>query len=150
MSRITTRSQELDGNVDFGICIRGTLNLGNTILSNEEALAWQEDGEELISILRQCPSYQIDSNHMHCGPRTRLNAALDNIRPFPQVGICLQCWLKDPHKESWAENAAGGKSVSIFVLIPSSPSPKSQLRDTRFDDSAAERVWNFQLPRGLP
>ena len=70
---------------------------------------------DIIATLKECPSYQIDSNHMHCGLRTRLMSILEGprpLRPLFQVGICLSCWKDDKSKESWLEYPAGGTWVN--------------------------------------
>ena len=67
--------------------------------------------EDIIAKLKECPSYQIDNNHAHCGLRTRLMSVLEGPRPprpLLQVGICLECWKEDRSNESWLENPTGG------------------------------------------
>lgn len=67
--------------------------------------------DDIIIKLKECPSYQLDGNHAHCGLRTRLLAVLEGPRPprpSLQVGICLECWKKDKSKESWLDNPIGG------------------------------------------
>lgn len=46
----------------------------------------------LIDTLRQCPSYQLDANHAHCGPRKSWLAGLEHIEALladKAVGLCL-------------------------------------------------------------
>lgn len=43
--------------------------------------------EELLSTLRQSPSYQIDKNHTNCGARVRLGPILDYIQSMLSAGI---------------------------------------------------------------
>ena len=67
--------------------------------------------EDIIAKLKECPSYQIDSHHTHCGLRTQLMRVLEgpwSPRPRSQVGICLQCWKDDKRRESWVDNPIGG------------------------------------------
>lgn len=61
------------------------------------------DIETVITALRQCPSYQIDQNHLHCGLRTRLIPALDYIQAMltVNVGIDRQRWKDDRSGTSW-------------------------------------------------
>ncbi len=63
---------------------------------------------QILEKLRQCPSYQIDTNHGHCGLRSRLLPLLDHLWPRIEMGICLKCWNKDRRKESWLTNPTGG------------------------------------------
>jgi hypothetical protein len=58
---------------------------------------------DIIARLRECPSYQIDENHSHCGLRTRLLPILDRLE-LGQVAMCLTCWEEDRVKESWIES----------------------------------------------
>ena len=122
---------------------KGTLSLQNTIYPTEQPTLWQGDIEELIASLRQCPSYQIDSNHMHCGPRNRLIIALDAIKPFPNVGVCFQCWLKDAHGESWLESPSGGKwAINLWKPGPVvEPQGCGFHRKAKAMFTAEERDW---------
>lgn len=66
--------------------------------------AYQGDIELLIGILRQCPTYQIDSNHGHCGLRTKLLPALDFIRTCIDTGLGIRLSRSKtggPVFESW-------------------------------------------------
>lgn len=65
--------------------------------------------DDIIAKLRECPSYQIDRNHSHCGMRTRLMPILDSLWPSNSVWICLDCWRSDRGMESWLDNPKGGK-----------------------------------------
>jgi hypothetical protein len=65
--------------------------------------AYTGDIEYLIGVLRQCPSYQIDKHHSHCGLRTKLLPALDYIKSCMDtgVGIKLARSTTGPSFESW-------------------------------------------------
>ena len=67
-----------------------------------------DDAEWMLSQLQQCPDYQIDQFHRHCGIRSDLLKMLPVLSPSGQVGVCLDCWNKDREKESWLENPARG------------------------------------------
>lgn len=62
----------------------------------------------LIQPLREMPSYQVDVNHWHCGPRKRLVAYLDIIEDMlaeSSIGVCLDCiqsGLPGRPNESWS------------------------------------------------
>jgi hypothetical protein len=49
--------------------------------------AYTGDVDALIGILRQCPSYQIDKNHTHCGLRSKILPALDYIKSCIDSGL---------------------------------------------------------------
>ena len=72
-------------------------------LSFEEAESYTGSINDVIARLRECPSYQIDENHSHCGLRTRLLPILDRL-DLGQVAMCLACWDEDRVKESWVES----------------------------------------------
>ncbi|KAK6584960.1 hypothetical protein PZA11_003184 [Diplocarpon coronariae] len=66
--------------------------------------AYSGDIELLIGILRQCPQYQIDSNHGHCGLRTKILPALDFIRTCIDTGVGIRLSRSKtggPLFESW-------------------------------------------------
>jgi hypothetical protein len=67
------------------------------------------DIENLITILRQCPSYQIDKNHSHCGLRTRIIPALDYIQTMltSNIGIDRRGWKNDRPSTSWSTVQSG-------------------------------------------
>jgi hypothetical protein len=59
--------------------------------------------ERLMGLLRQCPSYQIDKNHSHCGLRSRMLPALDYIRICIDYGIGIKVtrWKTDRATQTW-------------------------------------------------
>lgn len=67
------------------------------------------DIEQLINTLRQCPSYQIDKNHAHCGLRTRLLPALEYIQSMTSgsIGLNRQGWKVNRDEQSWARGGGG-------------------------------------------
>ena len=81
--------------------------------------AYTGDIENLLGLLRQCPSYQIDKNHAHCGLRSKILPALDYIKDVLE-GVGLKSnsddlmWIKS--KEVMPKNRpqfiVGGKDVS--------------------------------------
>ncbi|KAI9763661.1 MAG: hypothetical protein M1840_000375 [Geoglossum simile] len=81
------------------------------------------DVESLIATMKQAPSYQIDSNHRHCGIRTRLIPALEHMEALlPSVGLCLTCWVSDRNGYAWSPKEGSGEGEYRF-LAPSSSSP---------------------------
>ncbi|MCJ1255122.1 hypothetical protein MMC24_002938 [Lignoscripta atroalba] len=100
---------------------KGTLALQSMIIDSEYSqpppqppLPYPRPVDELLTTLRECPAYQIDRNHTHCGLRTKFLPALEYIRAQSQsqssqaVGLCLRCWKEDRRKQSWLESPAGG------------------------------------------
>ena len=71
--------------------------------------AYPGDIENIIGLLRQCPSYQIDKNHGHCGLRSRILPMLDYVKDLVDggVGIKVQRWKTDRLGHSWAANKNG-------------------------------------------
>jgi hypothetical protein len=65
--------------------------------------AYTGDIENIIGLLRQCPSYQIDKNHSHCGLRTRMLPSLEYIRDCMDTGIGIKVmrWKTDRASQTW-------------------------------------------------
>ena len=88
-----------------------TLRLQGKIYDNTEPTYYQGDIERLLSTLRQTSSYQVDSNHAHCGLRVRLMPLLDMLQEHlslstgnSDIGICGECWAQ--HRSEYAWNLA--------------------------------------------
>lgn len=81
--------------------------------------AYTGDIELLIGILRQCPQYQIDSNHRHCGFRTMLLPALDFIRTCIDTGLGIRLSRSKtggPLFESWIpQQPPSGTKKAVWV-----------------------------------
>ena len=94
-------------------CRKGTLRFESCFDSArdcEEVEPYTGNLNDVTAKLKECPSYQIDSNHYHCGLRNRLMKILEGNRPLrpSQASICLDCWQENKSKESWLENPTGG------------------------------------------
>jgi hypothetical protein len=77
------------------------------------------DIEHLIGLLRQCPSYQLDKNHSHCGLRTRILPALEYIRDCIDTGIGIKVmrWRADRAAHSWiSPKPTAGRGRKPFVI----------------------------------
>ncbi|KAF2230047.1 hypothetical protein EV356DRAFT_454594 [Viridothelium virens] len=62
------------------------------------------DIHQLVSTLRQCPSYQINSHHSHCGLRARLTPILDWIeQALTDLAICANCWEHRRDDYAWSK-----------------------------------------------
>ena len=91
----------------------GTLSLAGTILPlsySDEAPEQQQqpyhgDIIHLLDSMRQCPEYQIDKNHSHCGLRTRLMPLLDLVEhSLTEIGICASCWRDARPEYAWGHS----------------------------------------------
>jgi hypothetical protein len=87
-----------------------TLRLQSTIFDTGEGSLYTGSIDRLIESLRKCPEYQLDSNHAHCGLRTRLIPLLDWIqfwlekdRGSPDLGLCAQCWKIRKSDYAWLD-----------------------------------------------
>ena len=128
---------------------KGTLNLQHTLTEGEqESQQFSGNIVELLKTLKDCPSYQIDGNHRHCGLRTRFVPLLDSIDPWYQVGVCLGCWEKDRSKESWLE---GPMQEAWQPGLPrsSGPLPRCGIDHTRIKQmhTATKRNWTPSVDR---
>lgn len=87
------------------------LSLTSPLAANFEDYSeeYGSDIETLITIMRQCPAYQIDQNHNHCGMRSRILPALDFITGMltSNIGIDRKCWKTDRPTACWEDNGAG-------------------------------------------
>ncbi|KAI9779528.1 MAG: hypothetical protein M1839_007336 [Geoglossum umbratile] len=78
------------------------------------------DVESIIASMKQAPSYQIDTNHRHCGVRTRLIPALEHIEAIlPSAGLCLRCWERDRNGYAWSLKEGSGEGEYRFLASPS-------------------------------
>ena len=102
--------------------------------------AYAGDIETLIGLLRQCPSYQINQYHGHCGLRTKILPILEYIKACIEAGVGVkfgrrkgdwvnEAWSHPPlpttnstYKPSWIgtgdDTASDGKSYFDYARIP--------------------------------
>lgn len=96
---------------------------------DDPAFIWPEaytsDIPQLIRLFRECPNYQIDKNHHHCGLRGKLLPALDYIKDCLDNGISIrvkpwktlrstQTWIPSPsivRTNTKKPFVVGGKAV---------------------------------------
>lgn len=84
----------------------GTLRLHGTYTESEEPPIASGDIRTMMRDLRACPSYQLDPNHAHCGPKKQLLAGLDFIQARiaeTHIGICYRCWRTPTKVHSWSK-----------------------------------------------
>ena len=86
-----------------------TLRMQGKIYDNTEPTYYQGDTERLLSTLRQTSSYQVDSNHAHCGLRVRIMPLLDLLQDHlslstgnSDIGICGDCWAGHRSEYAWS------------------------------------------------
>ncbi|MCJ1265118.1 hypothetical protein MMC22_004993 [Lobaria immixta] len=121
---------------------KGTLSMQNTFGKFQDASQYTGNVEDLLSILRQCPTYQIDKNHFHCGPRSGLEAALTSVVPsLSRTGICLHCWRHNRSEDSWAKNPTGGKWYLGMPRLKSVSKDCYDHRSIKAMCTADERDW---------
>ncbi|KAG5961856.1 hypothetical protein E4U58_004089 [Claviceps cyperi] len=97
------------------------------------------DIEELLSTLKQCPSYQVDGHHLNCGLRVRIDPIVDYVKAMlaaSVVSLPLGDWKKKRGDVSWmveegSEGSAKRRSNGHF---------KSR---NAADDDDEKRVFKF-------
>lgn len=109
--------------------------------------AYQGDIELLIGILRQCPTYQIDSNHGHCGLRNKLLPALDFIRTCIDTGLGIRL----------SRSKTGGPVFESWIPAQSLSSSRSSAKKAVWvgigDEDvnvAAVKLQQFEFAQGRP
>ncbi|MCJ1295564.1 hypothetical protein MMC34_007127 [Xylographa carneopallida] len=129
---------------------KGTLDLQSQIVEHDYSLAYPGSIDQLLISLKECPAYQIDSNHKHCGLRTKLIPALESMQwtyqQAGQIGVCLSCWRRDRLRVSWHESPAGGKwqHVSAHVIRKSNAPCGFDHRATMLMCMADSREWDLE------
>ena len=139
----------------------GTLDLAGTIIPSPSdddnatiAEPYSGDLIDLIDSLRQCPEYQINEYHKHCGLRTRLMPLLDMLEfSLTEVGICMPCWTECRHEYAWTrvkrplvwkKDSAGAGMVEAYRNRQAQRHLVKHL-DTRDMFMARERIWSNRL-----
>jgi hypothetical protein len=143
----------------------GTVRLQGTIYDPAEPALYTGDIDRLLESLRRVSSYQIDSNHAHCGLRVRILPLIDLIQNqlsldagVPDIGICTDCWNNQRPAYAWSlAKRPVSWSPSKLTGSGSSPrnvhgrSPSSCLTrhiEVRDMFMAADHDWT--AARGLP
>jgi hypothetical protein len=89
---------------------KGTVRLQSLIseTTNEYPLSYSGSISTLLASLRDCPTYQIDAHHSHCGLRSRFMPPLDHVTAMlasaEQISVCMPCWRKHRSEHSWQES----------------------------------------------
>ncbi|KAI9701196.1 MAG: hypothetical protein M1836_001865 [Candelina mexicana] len=99
----------------------GTIRMQGLIYdASEAAEPYDGDIQQLLENLRQCPSYQIDQNHAHCGLRVRLLPALTCIQRWIELDakLCGISWQNDRGTYAWTNHEKVAKWS--FLKVPDS------------------------------
>jgi len=89
---------------------KGTVRIQSLISesTNEYTPSYCGSITTLLASLRDCPSYQIDEHHSHCGLRTKFMPLLDHLTTMlasaEQISVCMSCWRKHKSEHSWQES----------------------------------------------
>ena len=94
------------------LTLKGTITLQSTIEGSDYIQPYEGSIWDLMKTLRECPSYQIDQNHTHCGLRGKLMPNLDLIL-IALAPVCadMGSWNDRMHRSSWLETPVGGDHV---------------------------------------
>ncbi|KAF7904419.1 hypothetical protein EAF00_001753 [Botryotinia globosa] len=81
--------------------------------------AYTGDIELLIALLRECPSYQIDKNHGHCGLRNKLLPALSYIKDCIDggIGIKTKFWKTERSSQTWIPSPSTNNSNKKAFVV---------------------------------
>ncbi|KAK6610991.1 hydroxyproline-rich glycoprotein [Botrytis cinerea] len=81
--------------------------------------AYTGDIEQLVALLRECPSYQIDKNHGHCGLRNKLLPALSYIKDCVDggIGIKSQLWKTERSNQTWIPSPSTNTSNKKAFVV---------------------------------
>lgn len=92
------------------------------------------DIEHLVGLLRQCPSYQIDKNHGHCGLRTKILPALDFIQSCIDTGIGIKTmrWKSDRAAQTWIHTAPPNNSTKKPFIVGDKTISDEPIETVRF------------------
>lgn len=97
---------------------------------------------KVLDKLRQCPSYQINKHHSHCGLRARLLPVLELIQGLveSEAGICGKCWVQGKGGLLWSQPPR----VKHWAYVPSKILCKKKCErheQAREMFTAQERDW---------
>lgn len=124
---------------------KGLLHLQSTLVATEDSRSYSGNIQDLLARLRECPAYQIDPFHSHCGLRSRLLPLLYNIKPFTGTGINLLGWNKDRVRESWLDNPTGGTWSPQIKSAKTQPDISLSHEATKAMYTANDRDWTPSL-----
>jgi len=84
----------------------GTLRLQGMIYDDGDPPFFMGSIDKMLDKLRQCPSYQINKHHSHCGLRARLLPVIELIQGLleSEAGICGNCWVQGNAGLMWSQH----------------------------------------------
>jgi hypothetical protein len=133
---------------------RELLNVQSSIDGQDWRGSYNGNLPSLLKLLRQCPTYQIDSNHAHCGIRTLLVPRAEYLESWVvdplHVGICLRCWRSTRHESSWLDNPSQEpwRWTQRSFLNSSTPHCDRQHKAMRDVFTAGEKDWSPESAHG--
>ena len=79
--------------------------------------------EDILRKLKECPSYQIDKNHSHCGLRARIQPGLEYIQYLTEgaIGLGAVRWKTDRVLETWAVEKKRGRDGKKSFVVAGEP-----------------------------
>ncbi|KAI9845598.1 MAG: hypothetical protein M1838_001682 [Thelocarpon superellum] len=123
----------------------GTLRMSSNLYDSGFSDPFMGNVKRLIANLRQFPPYQIDGNHAHCGPRTKLIPALDFLQTVlaRETDMCWTCWRQDRANYRWSdvEPARHWRLESDMAAWKGQRCRESH-RQAKAMFTALHRVWN--------
>ncbi|KAK8210908.1 hypothetical protein IWZ01DRAFT_435146 [Phyllosticta capitalensis] len=124
----------------------GTLRLESRISASDGTTDYEGDITKLIDNLRQCPEYQIDNNHAHCGLRERILPLLLLLQSMidasgNDIGICGECWRDHKASYAWSLSKRPVMWAKGNGLRPSENHCRNRHGATRDLFMAAQRDW---------
>ncbi|KAK7538945.1 hypothetical protein IWX49DRAFT_551453 [Phyllosticta citricarpa] len=124
----------------------GTLGLESTISGSDGTTAYEGDISKLLDNLRQCPEYQIDQNHAHCGLRERMLPLLLLVQSMVDssnndIGICGECWRDQRASYAWSLSKRPVMWAKGNGIRPSENHCRNRHAPTRELFMAAQRDW---------
>jgi len=142
----------------------GSVSLMSTMAGAPSLDPYDGDLLKAITTLKNCPPYQIDESHQHCGPRGALIERLEFMEAvIPMTTLCQPCWVAHNEKSRWAMPGTPGslpnpsdqtfKKVLSYrgrqPWIPGSDACIEQHQRVRRILMAEEKNWNLLKSSGI-
>lgn len=107
------------------------------------------DIQELLVTLRQCPSYQLDKNHVNCGLRIRIEPILDYLRTMLStnvVSISLAEWKKNRDSAAWVRDSdkSGGDKKQFTFTRAVSQDQRLRYEGAMYADKMAKALFTSE------
>ena len=104
---------------------RGTLDIHSKLFEPQIRQPFAGSISTLLASLGDCPEYQIDPHHKHCGLRSQFHPAIKLLAVNCGFqGICMRCWRTDKCHYSWLEHPMRREWLSLPEMkVGSTASP---------------------------